>query len=138
MRTTIEKPVRELSLETLKEDAAQEMRKYRRKELSDERYCLEIFRRAVVRRENEAWVALQALLSESVRLWFARHPCRGAALRYEPVEQNYIDETFRRFWQALSDQRLLFSSLAGALSYLHLGRRERLTEVHGEVIKEIV
>jgi hypothetical protein len=24
------------------------------------------------------------------------------------------------------------------LSYLHLGRRERLTEVHGEVIKEIV
>ena len=25
-----------------------------------------------------------------------------------------------------------------ALSYLHLGRRERLTEVHGEVIKEIV
>jgi hypothetical protein len=108
-----------LSLETLKEDAAQEMRKYRRKELSDERYCLEIFRRAVVRRENEAWVALQALLSESVRLWFARHPCRGAALRYEPVEQNYIDETFRRFWQALSDQRLMFSSLAGALSYLH-------------------
>jgi hypothetical protein len=25
-----------------------------------------------------------------------------------------------------------------ALSYMHLGRRERLTEVHGEVIKEIV
>jgi uncharacterized protein (DUF1501 family) len=25
-----------------------------------------------------------------------------------------------------------------ALSYMHLGRRERLTEVHGEVIKQIV
>jgi hypothetical protein len=25
-----------------------------------------------------------------------------------------------------------------ALSYMHLGRRERLTEIHGEVIKQIV
>ncbi len=120
MGTTMEKPLRELSQETLKEYGAQEMRKYRRKEPSDESYCLEIFRRAVVRRDHEAWAALQALLSENVRLWFARHPYRRAALRYEPVEQNYIDDTFRRFWQALSDQRLVFSSLAGTCSYLHM------------------
>ncbi len=120
MVTTMEKPLRELSLETLKEYGAQERRKYLRKEPNDDSYCLEIFRRAIVRRDHEAWAVLQALLSESVRLWFARHPYREAALRYEPVEQNYIDDTFRRFWQALSDQRLLFSSLASALSYLHM------------------
>ncbi len=120
MGTTMEKPLRELSLETLKEYGAQERRKYLRKEPSDDSYCLEILRRAVVLRDHEAWAALQALLSESVRLWFARHPYRRSALRYEPVEQTYIDDTFRRFWQALNDQHLVFSSLAGAYSYLHM------------------
>lgn len=120
MGTTMEKPLGELSLRVLSEYGAQEMGKYRRKEPSDDRYCLEIFRRAVKLQNNEAWDALQALLSESIRLWFARHPYRGAALRCEPDEQNYIDDTFRRFWHAVSDQRLLFSSLASAMSYLHM------------------
>ena len=120
MGTTMEKPLGELSLRVLSEYGAQEMGKYRRKEPSDDRYCLEIFRRAVKLQNNEAWDALQALLSESIRLWFARHPYRGAVLRCEPVEQNYIDDTFRRFWHAVSDQRLLFSSLASAMSYLHM------------------
>ncbi len=112
--------LREMSLKQLTECGAQELQKYHRGESDDERYSLEILRRAAVLQDEGAWAALQVLFSKYVRLWFARHTCRQIALRYEPDEQTYIDDTFRRFWQAVSDQRLVFPSLAGAIRYLHL------------------
>jgi hypothetical protein len=119
MGIKMDKSLGEMSLLELSECCANEMRKYRRKEPCNDLYCLEIFRRAVVQHDNEAWAVLQQQLSESVRLWIGRHPYREAALRHER-EQNYVDDAFRRFWQAVSDQQLMFSTLAGALSYLHL------------------
>ncbi len=108
-----------MSLTNLAERCTCEMSKYRRKEASDDQYCLEIFRRAVILRDGEAWAVLQRQFGENVRIWFSRHPNREAALRHDG-EQSYIDDAFRRFWQAISDQRLTFHTLAGALSYLHL------------------
>ena len=108
-----------MSLTNLAERCTCEMSKYRRKEASDDQYCLEIFRRAVILRDGEAWAVLQRQFGENVRIWFNRHPNREAALRHDG-EQSYIDDAFRRFWQAVSEQRLMFHTLAGALSYLHL------------------
>lgn len=109
----------EMSLSLLAEHCVREIQKYRKSEQSDDSYCLEILRRAVVLHSNDAWAILQRLFSDNVRLWLARHAYREAALRHE-VEQNYIDDAFRRFWQAVSDQGLTFTSLAGALRYLRL------------------
>src|SRR5450755_32736 len=108
-----------MSLTDLVERCTGEINKYRRKETSEDQYCLEIFRRAVILRESEAWAVLQRQFGENVRVWLSRHPYCDAALRHDG-EQSYIDDTFRRFWQAVSEQRLIFSTLAGALSYLHL------------------
>jgi len=94
------------------------MNRYRNKESSNDRYCLEIFRRAVMLHDEDAWAFLQRQLSENTRIWLSRHPSRDAALRHEG-EQSYIDEAFRRFWQALSEHQLVFNTLASALSYLH-------------------
>ncbi len=113
------RPPGNMSLADLAERCTSEMNKYRRREPSDDQYCLEIFRRAVVLRENEAWAVLQRQFGENVRIWFARHPSREAALRLD-AEQSYIDDAFRRFWQAVSEQKLAFHTLASALSYLHL------------------
>ena len=115
----MDQPLGQMSLTMLAVYFAQEMDKYRQKEPSDERYSLEILRRAVVLRDNEAWAILQSQFTENIRFWLARHACRKAALRYES-EQDYIDHTFRRFWQAVSDQTLTFTNLAGALRYLRL------------------
>jgi hypothetical protein len=120
MGIRMDQPLREMSLATLGERCIQEMSKYRRKEQSDDSYCLEIMRRAVVLRDNDAWIVLRLIFSDSVRMWFARHPCREAALRHEPIEQSYVDDSIRRFWQALNEQQLVFTSLAGAFSYLHM------------------
>jgi hypothetical protein len=108
-----------MSLTNLAERCTCEMSKYRRKEASDDQYCLEIFRRAVILRDGEAWAVLQRQFGENVRVWFSRHPNREAALRHDG-EQSYIDDAFSRFWRAVSDQRLTFHTLASALSYLHL------------------
>ncbi len=119
MSTGMEKSLDEMSLATLVECSVREMAKYRRKEPCDDKYCLEIFRRAVVLHDNNAWIALQRQFGENVRLWLGGHSHRELALRYES-EQTYIDDAFRRFWQAVSDQSLLFTTIASALSYLRL------------------
>ncbi|EFH90352.1 conserved hypothetical protein [Ktedonobacter racemifer DSM 44963] len=119
MGIKMEKPPGEMTLAELVTCCNQEMARYRRKEPSNDQYSLEILRRAVVNRDEQAWLVLQRLFSDNIRLWMGRHPNREAALRHES-EQSYIDDTFRRFWQAVSDQKLRFSTLGGALSYLHL------------------
>src|SRR5579883_1494095 len=115
----MDKRLDEMSLAELTRCCAQEMSKYRRKEISSDQYCLEILRRAVVLRDDQAWAVLQQQFNENIRLWLARHPYRETALRYE-VDQSYIDDAFRRFWQAIKDQHLIFATLAGALSYLRM------------------
>ncbi|GAC1369171.1 MAG: hypothetical protein NVS2B12_21540 [Ktedonobacteraceae bacterium] len=119
MSTEMEKSLDEMSLPALMECSVRELAKYRRKEASDDKYCLEIFRRAVVLHDNNAWIVLQRQFGENVRLWLGGHSHRELALRYES-EQAYIDDAFRRFWQAVSDQSLSFASVASALSYLRL------------------
>lgn len=115
----MEKPPGEMSLGDLAECSVREMGKYRRKEPCNDQYCLEIFRRAVVQRDDYAWAILRQQFNDNLRLWIGRHPNREAALRHED-EQGYIDDAFRRFWQAVGDQEPTFATLAGALSYLHL------------------
>lgn len=108
----------EMSLATLAEYSSRELSKYRRKESSNDKYCLEIFRRAVLLGNEEAWSVLRQQLGESVRQWLGRHPYREAALRHD-AERSYVDDTFSRFWKAMSENKPQFATLAGALSYLH-------------------
>ena len=112
-------PPGEMSLMTLAKRCTEEINKYRRNEPSDDRYGMEIVRRAIALRDDDAWTTLQRQFTENARSWFAHHTCREEALRYEN-EQDYIDHAFRRFWQATSGQALTFTSLAGALHYLRL------------------
>jgi hypothetical protein len=119
MGIKLEMTPEEMSLAALAECSARELGKYRRKEPSNDRYCLEIFRRAVILGENEAWGVLRQLLGESMRQWLGRNPYREAALRHE-VERTHMDDAFSRFWKAVSDQKMQFDTLAGALKYLHL------------------
>ncbi|GCE14039.1 hypothetical protein [Tengunoibacter tsumagoiensis] len=119
MGIRMEPPLDEMSLSVLREYSLREMGKFRRKEESNDTYCLEIFRRAVVLRHNAAWETLQGLFSDNIRIWLGAHSHRELALRRES-EQTYIDDTFRRFWQAVSDQGLTFKTLGSALNYLRL------------------
>lgn len=107
-----------MSVAVLAEHCTRESNKYRDGEHSDDRYGLELFRRAVMQHDQEAWERLQQCYSELVLSWLRRHPKQEAACRLDS-EMNYVAQSFARFWLATThNQQLAFSTLAGALQYL--------------------
>src|SRR6266852_842996 len=108
----------QMPLTTLAALGINELQRYRCKASFDERYCLEILRRALVEQTDEAWSVLQLCFSETVRGWIRSHPSSDVAL-LRNSEENYVAQTFSRFWYAVRDQRLEFTTLYAALSYLH-------------------
>ena len=73
-----------------------ELGNYQRSEPCDETYGLELFRRATLQGDPEAWVQVQDCFREMVRGWLRRHPSREAALSFES-EENYVALAFERF-----------------------------------------
>jgi DNA-directed RNA polymerase specialized sigma24 family protein len=119
MSSTINPPPHEMSMEVLAERCLLEMHKFRRKKPSDERYCLELLRRALVEQDEAAWSIVYTQWQHNVCCWFRAHANCTAALHYED-EQTYIDDTFKRFWQSVQAQQLQLSSLVSILRYLRL------------------
>lgn len=119
MNNRIDTPPDQMSLQALAERSLLELHKFRRQELSDDRYSLELAHRALLEQDEAAWNIVYTQWQERVRSWFRGHVNCAIALRYDE-EQTYIDDTFKRFWQSLNGQPLKFSSLANVLRYLHL------------------
>jgi hypothetical protein len=64
-----------------------------------------------------------------VRGWLRRHPKRDAACRLES-EENFVAQTFERFWLATAyNQRVAFSTLAAALQYLRASLNEAILDM---------
>src|SRR5579871_590916 len=91
--------VRALSISALVEKCQQEIQAYRRGELSNEAYGLELLHRAIMQGDQVAWTGVQRCLSEVVRGWVRCHSSRDAACRWES-EENFVALAFERFWQA--------------------------------------
>jgi hypothetical protein len=107
-----------LSIEALAVQCSREIDHYHRGEPWTDEYGLELLRRAIVQGNQEAWVGVQHCFSGLVRRWLHRHPKREVACRLES-EENYIAQTFERFWQATALTRHVeFITLAAALQYV--------------------
>ena len=109
-----------MSLPMLADRCMSEIKNYRSGEASSDRYCLEIFRRAMLEHDNAAWALLQDSFMGYMLSSFRRHPRRQAASHLDSPE-NYVAEAFRRFWLAtVHNQQLEFSTLGAALRYLQM------------------
>lgn len=118
MSINMEQALKQMSLAQLAKRCQEEMKRRRRKEVFDDSYCLEIFHRAILAGNNEAWAMLQQHFDDTVRIWLRSHPnCDVALLR--DSEENYVSQTFSRFWYAVRNQHVEFATLNAALSYLH-------------------
>lgn len=109
----------EMSLIELQNRCWWEMEKFSRREPRDEEYCLEIFHRALVLRNEQAWEVLTQRFSATIVGWLRRHPYREEAARLHIQERDYADLTIARLWMAARNHPLEFHSLAGALYFLH-------------------
>jgi DNA-directed RNA polymerase specialized sigma24 family protein len=121
---TLPSPVPELpgamSLSALADRSMSEINNYRRGKPSNDQYSLEIFRRAMLGRDNAAWALLVDSFKDFLLGSFRRHPRSGAASRLDSPE-NYVARSFARFWSsAVHSQQLEFTTLAAALHYLQV------------------
>jgi hypothetical protein len=108
----------EMSLSELAAQCLRELGNYRRGEPCTDAFGLELLRRATFQDNQEAWAWVQHCFGGLVRGWLGRHPQREVAYRLES-EENYVAQTFERFWQATAyNQQVEFSTLAAALQYL--------------------
>lgn len=111
-------PLSELSISALAKHCTRELSTYRNGEPSNEQYGLELFRRAIVQSNEDAWLCLQQCFSELVLSWLRRHPRKEEARRFDS-EENYVARAFERFWLATAYKRQVeFGTLAAALQYL--------------------
>lgn len=105
MKSSSTTPVAELARR-----CAQEMARYWRRQRYDPHHCYELFRRALVQRDEEAWEALYSQYHRLVRHWLGNAPGDPDAL---------VNRAFERFWRALPSDRFAdFPTLDKILAYL--------------------
>jgi RNA polymerase sigma factor (sigma-70 family) len=92
-------------------------------EMHDDRPGLELLRRAVVAREDDAWAALQQLWREPVRGW-----CRRAGAVEDDLDEA-VQATWVKFWQSYTPAKLAqATTLAAVLQYLKLCARSAVLD----------
>src|SRR5436309_12953436 len=127
MSITMDEAVREMKPTTLTDSSIQEPQQHWWKEALDDRHALDLLRRALVEQRDEAWSQLQQCFSEFIRKWLRSHPSLDVALLRDS-EENYIAQTFSRFWYAVHTQQLEFTTLPAALRYLRATLNGSLTD----------
>ena len=88
-----------LALEELARHCAQQTDLYRRRMEHDLRYCLEIVRRAVKRRDEHAWEIFEEQSGSQVASWVRRHP--GYEQCSESVD-DLVRHAFEKLWTTFS------------------------------------
>ena len=114
----MDKPPQNMNLEELQKRCWDESEKFRRNELSDDRYCLQIFHRALMQHEEKAWDILTHRFHGTIVSWLRLHPQRELAYRIHS-EENYVALTIERLWMRTARNQLLeFDTLAAALKFM--------------------
>jgi hypothetical protein len=101
---------------TLCRRCREETARYRRGEAHDDRWCLEVFRRAVEAQDQFCWRELHEIYRDLVQAW-----CRpvGSGLLVEP--EDLVSLTWQKFWRSYNAGKLgLAGSTAAVLAYLRM------------------
>jgi hypothetical protein len=107
-------PLSHMATAALVDHCRHEISRYRRGEHQDGPHCVELFRRATLQNDQDAWQAVRQCLGKTVLRWLDRHPAREAACHLN-TEEHYVTQAFERFSQATVQQQIAFSTLADAL-----------------------
>jgi DNA-directed RNA polymerase specialized sigma24 family protein len=110
--------VRELPIVELARRCREETQRFLRGDDRDDSFCFEIFQRAVVDRDNDAWEAIVAQYRGIVLAYVNQHT--AAAVLREP-DDYWINRAFQRFWGAVGAERFgRFPDLPALLKYLKM------------------
>lgn len=105
-----------MELGSLARRALLESRHFYRHEEYDSRFAYELFRRALVERDDAAWGQLFEQYSPLVEHWVRR---TGAFTVSGETSDFFVSAAFTRFWRAIPAERFAsFPTLASLLNYL--------------------
>jgi hypothetical protein len=110
--------LRQLPLATITARCREETARFLRREVTEDAFCFELFRRAVVDRATAAWEAIYEQYRGIVLAWVRRHPMAAAI---DEDDAYWINRTFERFWGAVGPERFVaFPGMAALLRYLKM------------------
>jgi len=113
-------PLAHLSVAELTAQVTLETQMYLRHLPADERYAMELFRRAITRFDEAAWTALYGLYFPLVLTWIYQHQ-RAMDLLGQESGSQLANAGFAKFSQALHPDKFpRFASLAAILAYLKM------------------
>jgi RNA polymerase sigma factor (sigma-70 family) len=88
---------------------------------SHDAFCMELFRRALVEREEDAWRAVYATYTILVRRWITT---LGLATQAGVEADDLVNAAFERLWHAISGTKFArFQSLSALIQYLKMCTR---------------
>jgi DNA-directed RNA polymerase specialized sigma24 family protein len=108
----------DFSLISLARRCQEESQRFFQRLAFDQRYCYELFRRAIVLRINQAWELLYTQYAPQVQGWVERH----AAFRTSGEDAFYfVNLAFEKMWAAVNPQKFAqFPDLKSLLRYLQM------------------
>lgn len=110
----------QLSINELARCCSEETNKFLKQNVSNDRYCLELFRRAIVQHDNDAWTCIYQQYAPLVLTWVTQHQSATPLLSQEGSSP-LVNAAFAKFSQALTPVKMgNFDSLAAVLKYLKM------------------
>jgi len=108
----------EMDIFELVDRCMNEIDNFRHGKPTNDKYGLELFRRALKECDPIAWEIIELHFTEMMLQWMRSHPLRNIARNHDS-DENYSAQAFSRFWQAtVGNEQIQFRSLAAILRYL--------------------
>lgn len=109
-----------LPIDELARGCEEETIRYLRREPGLVGYCFEVFRRAILGRDERAWEKIVGQYRRMVLAWVGRHPDFSVVARSEDAD-HWVDAVFVRFWNAIKPERFgQFAETRQLLAYLKM------------------
>lgn len=110
----------QLSINELARCCSEETTKFLKQNVSNDRYCLELFRRAITKRDDDAWACIYQQYAPLVLTWVNQHQS-AVPLLGQDGSPPLVNAAFAKFSQALTPVKMdNFDSLAAVLKYLKM------------------
>jgi hypothetical protein len=117
-RMSQETDLRSLTLAGIAHRCTHETDRFFQRQGHNPRYCFELFRRAIVDRDQRAWSLLYAQYRPLVGGWVRRHPAFPESGEEIPY---LVNRAFERMWSALTPDKFSgFADLKSVLRYLQM------------------
>lgn len=125
---SVDQSLNQLPLGQLSDHCGRETEKFYRSGRSDDRYCFELFRRAIVEQTAEAWNHIFERYSPLVAGWVSRHQLFAMA---QEERGYFVNRAFERMWRAMSPEKFgRMANLKTLIAYLKMC-------VHAAVVEHV-